>query len=164
MPWKHSMVTMGSLLTKGAVSLVVRIALCVYLYSIQMVSGLLRPYEESHVLCRARMTLRLFKADLLRVPCSKCLLLFHFLRLVVVALGYLAGALGHWSHDVSLCFNFRATYQVPAAFPATSRLLISSLSGCLRLPGYVRGMAILLGSPRRSRRGGTVACESLLSL
>jgi hypothetical protein len=28
---------------------------------------------------------------------------------------------------------------------------------CLRLPGYVRGMASLLGSPRRSRRGGTTA-------
>ena len=34
---------------------------------------------------------------------------------------------------------------------------------CLRLPGYVRGMASLLGSPRRSRRGGTTACRKQFS-
>jgi len=88
---------------------------------------------------------------------QNCSLPSHIFRLIVVALGYLAGALGDWLDRVSHQFRFPNT---PCQFLDHMSFFSQpySVQKWSRLPGYVRGICSLLGSLRRSRSGGTTAC------
>ena len=117
---------------------------------------------------RSKVALLLFArhprrtAVLVILSLQNCSLLAHIFRLIIVALGYLAGALRDCLDGVS-----DAPLFLQNASPNIRSYVLhsepSSVQEWSRLPGYVRGICSLLWSPRRSRIGGTTACVEVFA-
>ena len=119
---------------------------------------------------RSKVALLLFArrprrtAVLVNLSLQNCSLLAHIFRLIIVALGYLAGALGDCSGRVSRVLLFlRSATPSPGSCILLVLFQPSGVQEWSRLPGYVRGICSLLWSPRRSRIGGTTACVEVFA-